>query len=275
MPRPSRIKLDSDKAIYHVYTRTDRHTPFFENNEVKTWIFDEILRLAQVYYIELYSFAVLPDHYRMALAIRKPPPDRDDIRKRYELFQSAKTAPEQWYNFRVTEWHRKLTDLSCFLKEFNSSIGRYINKRQQRSGRIWADRFKSAVIGDGPELLQHLSFIELSPVRSALCNTPLEYEWCSIGRIEKYGFEKSNLSFPIVPELKRLENTEAMQQTFALFAKYLAQRELSRSNRAPSDKRIKPLLRKVKIREMQEFCFLQITQMPRKISLTNTQTVPG
>jgi putative transposase len=63
------------------------------------------------------------------------------------------------------------------------SLGRryvpYINATYQRSGTLWEGRYKSSLIDSEAYLLACMRYIELNPVRAAMCQDPAGYRWSS------------------------------------------------------------------------------------------------
>jgi putative transposase len=55
----------------------------------------------------------------------------------------------------------------------------YINAVYQRSGTLWEGRYKSSLIQSEAYLLACMRYIELNPVRAAMCQDPAEYPWTS------------------------------------------------------------------------------------------------
>lgn len=86
------------------------------------------------------------------------------------------------------------------------SIGRtnliytqYINKKYNRSGRLWQNRFFSCLIDKEEYLWSVAKYIETNPVRIGLVKTTGEYKWSSAGH---HIFGKPN---PILSEPDWLE----------------------------------------------------------------------
>jgi putative transposase len=66
------------------------------------------------------------------------------------------------------------------------SVGRryaqYFNKRYDRSGALWEDRYKAAVVDSEAYLLICYRYIELNPVRAAIVTDPRDYPYSSFHR---------------------------------------------------------------------------------------------
>lgn len=55
----------------------------------------------------------------------------------------------------------------------------YINAAYQRSGTLWEGRYKSSLVQSEAYLLACMRYIELNPVRAAMCQDPADYRWSS------------------------------------------------------------------------------------------------
>ena len=75
----------------------------------------------------------------------------------------------------------KLSNLSEFVREIKVGFARYYNKRHNRRGYFWGDRFKSVIVEKGETLINCLAYIDLNPVRAGLVDRPEEYRWNSLG----------------------------------------------------------------------------------------------
>ena len=76
---------------------------------------------------------------------------------------------------------KKLSNLSEFVREIKVGFARYYNKRHNRRGYFWGDRFKSVIVEKGETLITCLAYIDLNPLRAGLVDRPEEYRWNSLG----------------------------------------------------------------------------------------------
>lgn len=58
-------------------------------------------------------------------------------------------------------------------------FSRWFNKRRERKGTLWMDRYKSVMVeGKGEPLHTMATYIDLNPVRAGLVDDPKNYRWC-------------------------------------------------------------------------------------------------
>jgi len=73
----------------------------------------------------------------------------------------------------------RMGDVSGFMKEVKQRFSRWYNRRTERYGTLWAERFKSVVVEDQPGVVGTVAaYIDLNPVRAGLVKDPKDYRWC-------------------------------------------------------------------------------------------------
>jgi len=66
-----------------------------------------------------------------------------------------------------------------FMKEFKQRFSRWYNRRTERFGTLWAERFKSVLVEDSPRALRTVAaYIDLNPVRAGIVGDPKDYRFC-------------------------------------------------------------------------------------------------
>ncbi len=82
---------------------------------------------------------------------------------------------------QITYYRSKWEDLSEFVRDIKQGFSRFYNKRHNRRGFFWAERFKSVIVDNGDTLINCLAYIDLNPVRAGIVEKSEEYRWSSIG----------------------------------------------------------------------------------------------
>jgi putative transposase len=75
----------------------------------------------------------------------------------------------------------RMHDLGEFMKTLLQRYTQWHNRRHQRSGRLWEDRFKSVIVEDGVAARTMAAYIDLNPVRAGMVEDPAGYRWSSYG----------------------------------------------------------------------------------------------
>ncbi|MFZ5570500.1 MAG: transposase [Thermodesulfobacteriota bacterium] len=178
MPRSARIVIPDEPAVYHVMSRTALAGYPLADVE-KDFLMDLIRRLGRAYFAEVFGFCIMGNHFHMLVRMfpEKTVSD-EEVRKRYELlYGKDKICLDGQIPFLKQKW----TSLSEFCKELKQTFSRFYNKRHQRRGFFWGERFKSLIVEKGETLINCLAYIDLNPVRAGLVERPEQYRWNSIG----------------------------------------------------------------------------------------------
>ena len=70
-------------------------------------------------------------------------------------------------------------DLSNYMHKINTSYAIYYNKRHNRQGYVYKDRFHSQIIKNESHLRNAIIYIHINPVKAQICRTVDDYEFCS------------------------------------------------------------------------------------------------
>lgn len=197
MPLPRKQLIAADATpYYHCVSRCVRRAFLCGNDRLtgrcfdhrKQWIEDEILRLAQVFAIDVCAYAVMSNHYHVVLHL-------DEARARN---WSAKQVCERWHQlFTGTEfsrrfvrgerlndveiklversvqlWRERLASISWFMRRLNEPLAREANREDHCTGKFWEARFKSQALLDEKALAACLAYVDLNPIRAGLATTP-------------------------------------------------------------------------------------------------------
>ncbi|WP_082863634.1 transposase, partial [Thermodesulfatator autotrophicus] len=151
------------------------------------------------------SLYILP-HNHFHLLCRMLPENQfsdEEVKQRVKLYYGPKRKIF-FYEELIKKWRTKLGNLSRYVQEIKQRFSRWYNRRVDRKGYFWADRFKSVIIETGEALLNCLAYIELNPVRAGIVERPENYRWCSLGYRSRRGTGKNFLSLNL--GLSRWEN---------------------------------------------------------------------
>ncbi|AEH43906.1 hypothetical protein Thein_0020 [Thermodesulfatator indicus DSM 15286] len=197
MPRIPRFFMNDPRAAYHVISRTALPGHHVLGDEEKEHLLHLISWLSQVYFVEVYGFAIMGNHFH--LLCRMLPEDQfsdEEVKRRIRLYYGEKRKIF-FYEEVLKKWRKRLGNLSRYVQDIKQRFSRWYNKRVDRKGYFWADRFKSVIIETGEALLNCLAYIELNPVRAGIVEKPENYRWCSLGYRARRGTGKTFLSLDI------------------------------------------------------------------------------
>ena len=167
MPAPPELRYDT---IYHIWNRGVNHSTVFRSDENYRYFLG-----LYVQHIEpvarTYAYCLLPNHFHFL------------IRTRTEEEQRAYRQPTQ-----IGLAHC-LPPSQGFSNLFNACVRAY-NKRYQRTGGLFEDRFGRKPVDTDAYLTRLVVYIHQNPVRHGLVKQPAEwvyssYEALSTGRASR------------------------------------------------------------------------------------------
>jgi len=140
MPRQSR-KISSSK-IYHVMIRGNERKDIFHDNEDKTKFIEILFSKNNDNQYSIYAYCLLDNHVHLLI-------------------------------------NEEMDGISRIMKRINTSYAYYFNKKYNRVGHLFQDRFKSEAIEDGNYLLAAIRYIHNNPIKAKLVTNLSEYKWSS------------------------------------------------------------------------------------------------
>jgi len=178
MPRIPRMVVDDETTVYHVMSRTALDG-FVIGDIEKDFMLNLIKRYSALYFVEILGFCLMGNHFHILVKMFPEYKFTDEeIQKRFEAFYGDSRSFSEG---QIPYLREKLSSLSEFVREIKVGFARYYNRRQNRRGYFWGDRFKSVIVDKGETLVNCLAYIDLNPLRAGLVERPEEYRWNSLG----------------------------------------------------------------------------------------------
>ena len=116
---------------------------------------------------------------------------RDRRRWYHWLFEAKKRFGLQVLNFVVTSNHIHLlavdSEPQTIAKSLQLIAGRTVhefNKRKERKGAYWEDRYHATAVEGNDHLIRCLVYIDLNMVRAGVVKHPAEWEICGYNEIQ-------------------------------------------------------------------------------------------
>ena len=178
MPRTSRLIIPDEKAVYHVMSRSALDGFPLQDFE-KDFMLDLTKRLSALYFAEILGFCIMGNHFHLLVKMIPEYHFTDeDIQKRFVAFFGDS---REFVEGQIPYWRVKLSSLSELIREIKVGFARFYNRRHNRRGYFWGDRFKSVIVDKGETLVNCLAYIDLNPLRAGLVERPEQYRWNSLG----------------------------------------------------------------------------------------------
>jgi putative transposase len=142
---PRRSRFHSPIGVYHIMMRGNEKKDIFIDNEDKNKFLDILSDKKLVSKYKIYAYCLMNNHIHLIL----------------------KECDEA---------------LSMFMKRINVSYAYYFNKKYNRVGHLFQDRFKSECIDSERYLLSAVRYVHNNPVKAKIVDNPGDYPWSSYNR---------------------------------------------------------------------------------------------
>lgn len=196
MPKPRKLQVSLDATpYYHCMSRCVRRAFLCGKDSVtgqdyehrRGWIEQRILKLGQLFCIDVCAYAVMSNHFHVVLHINTERVNQLSTREIHEHWSSLFIGNQLSARFLrnepmcdaelevietlATTWKARLIDISWFMRVLNEGIAREANFEDQCTGRFWEGRFKSQALLDEQALATCLAYVDLNPIRAKLADT--------------------------------------------------------------------------------------------------------
>lgn len=132
----------SNTGIYHIMLRGINRQTIFEDNEDMIRFLDTLARYKDDCLLELYSYCLMGNHVHLLMKETAEP-------------------------------------ISKIIKRICSSYVYWYNKRYERCGHLFQERFRSEVVETDSYFLTVIRYIHQNPVKAKIVKTVEEYKWSS------------------------------------------------------------------------------------------------
>jgi len=81
----------------------------------------------------------------------------------------------------------RMHDISPFMKTLKQRFAVWYNRRHERKGTLWRDRFESSLVQAGSRIFGYYrAFVRTAPVRAGLAEEPQEYRWSTAWQEDRW-----------------------------------------------------------------------------------------
>ena len=141
VPRIARIKK-GEYCTYHVIQRGNERKNIFLDDKDKVKFLDTLARTKGKFNCKVYAYCLMNNHVHLVIDTNG-------------------------------------SDISQLMKSLNVSYVMYFNRKYERCGHLFQDRFKSEIIDNDQYLLEVSRYIHLNPVRAKIVKNAADYPWSS------------------------------------------------------------------------------------------------
>ncbi len=141
MPRRAREKCEY--STYHTMTRGNNRQNIFVDEEDRFQYLKLLKRYKEQYKAEIYAYCLMTNHVHLLI---------------YDNGQ----------------------DISKIMKGLNQSYVKYFNKKHNRCGHLFQDRFTSVMVKRDAYFVEVSKYIHLNPAEAGMVESPENYRWSSL-----------------------------------------------------------------------------------------------
>jgi REP element-mobilizing transposase RayT len=198
MSRIARMLRPDESTVYHVISRTA--LPGFPLGDAdKDHLVFLLHKLSKLFFVDVLGFCMMGNHVHLALRVH-PESSADDAQIR-ERLEADRGEGAFITSLDIETARKRLCSLSEFMRSFKQCFGRYFNKKHNRKGYFWGDRYKSVIVEEGRTLINLLAYIDLNPIRAGIVKRPEDYRWSGLGYLIQNGNRENLISLEMgVPE---------------------------------------------------------------------------
>ncbi|MFG0287837.1 MAG: transposase [Rhodopirellula sp. JB044] len=193
--------------IAHVYNRTCRRCFLMGDDPLsgknfdhrKVWIEDTLKQFAGAFGIDLLGFAILSNHFHLILRTRPDVVatwDEEEVARRWLLLcpqrrksdasacepNEAEIKSIAGCPVRCEEIRRRLSNISWWMRLLCQRIAMRANREEEETGRFWQDRYRATKLVDEASLLACAAYVDLNPIRAAICQKLEDSDHTSVQR---------------------------------------------------------------------------------------------
>lgn len=126
---PRKPRLDCPGLLYHIIVRGIEKGHIFNDDKDRDFFLSRLAEILKDTYTSLYAFALIPNHFHLLIR-------RDNI------------------------------PISKVMQRLLTSYALYFNKRHERVGHLFQNRYKSIICQEDTYLLELIRYINLNPLRA-------------------------------------------------------------------------------------------------------------
>lgn len=194
MPRSKRKLISQTDGSIHLISRVAGGDIIFYDEE-KEYLLELIERFALGFFVEIHAYCIMGNHFHIlatGLDLVAKHVSEQELLERYRFIYGKEAEPPAGSYAEngeiipdadegIERLRRRLSSISCFMQELKQTFSRWYNKKYQRKGYLWGDRFRGVIISPEEAELSSSIYIDLNPVRAGIVKKPEDYPWSSIG----------------------------------------------------------------------------------------------
>jgi REP-associated tyrosine transposase len=194
MSRSKRHWTSQEAGSVHIISRVVGKQ-FLLGKTEKEYFLQLLERLSSGFFVQIHAFVIMSNHFHIvATGLEKDAASasEEDLLRRYKIICPKTSGPPQGtydscgqffpdVDGGILRLRQRLGSISRFVQTLKQTFSRWYNKRHDRKGYLWGDRFKGVILSKGEAQLTCCAYIDLNPIRANIVEIPEDYRWSSLG----------------------------------------------------------------------------------------------
>ncbi|MDD2447659.1 MAG: transposase [Tissierellia bacterium] len=135
-------RLEYPGGVYHLIQRGNNRGFIFDNDEEKEFFISLLKEYSEKFEFEIYGYVIMSNHYHLIIKLSEAP-------------------------------------LKDIMHRINNKFSRTFNKKYNRTGHVFENRYKGILVIDDKYLLSLLRYVHQNPVIAKMCKNIKDYPWSS------------------------------------------------------------------------------------------------
>ena len=187
--------MGNQAQVFHVVSRVVDKRRVFEDVE-KTVFLGMVRDFAKFSGVEVLAYCLMGNHFHLMVHVPVRPDSISDeeVWKRMthiytkenlkafknKIQQRTDSGQPDYEEEFLNKMRKRMFSLSFYMKDVKQKFTKWFNRRHERKGTLWEERFKSLLVeGNINAMMKTAAYIELNPVRAGIVKNPRDYRWCS------------------------------------------------------------------------------------------------
>ena len=177
MSRLPRFLRKDRTTVYHVVSRTALDGLPIKAEE-KDYLLELIRKFSKLFFVDILGFCIMGNHLHLVCRVYpEEEASEEEVKRRIREFYGQ----DRYISARDIDYYRKRwTSLSELVKDIKQGFSKYYNRKHNRKGFFWGERFKSVIVQEGRTLVNLLAYVDLNPIRAGIVKRPEDYRWSSL-----------------------------------------------------------------------------------------------
>jgi len=161
-------------GVYHIIQRGNNREYIFANNEDKKFILSLLQESSEKFAFHIYGYVIMSNHYHLIIKLSDVP-------------------------------------LKDIMHRINNKFSRGFNKKYNRTGHVFENRYKAILVIDDRYLLSLLRYVHQNPVIANMCKHVYDYPWSSDGLYRSNNTQNGIVNIDFILDIFSKNRVEALK----------------------------------------------------------------